>query len=848
MIKKFTNKLFTRKSVNNVETQASPVRSDMGSSENSSFVSTDNVEAVENSQEEKGKRWSFDKALYYALIFLTPIFFLPLTFSPVFANKQIMVGVLLLVGVIYLLARFLSNGKLEFPKTPRLYAVKALFLVVLVSTLFSQARSVSFLSNSSDSLFWVAMYGLSFILGVIILRDKKSVVTSAFAYLASMGLLTLFALLQFSGIKIFPYDFAQADNFSMAGSAFAVGFIVTAAFCALLSFLIIVNIENKKLKIGLWSLLGLFALLVLQMNFTSIWLTLALTFVVISVVVGYSYVRSNQVSFQPLLIPFFVIIISLLGVFIGFKVPSFISLPLEVGPTFSTTLDITKNALSGPQVIYGTGPGTFPYSYSQFRPESINNTQFWGVQFGQGYSSFLTNVSTLGLLGTLATLFVLFVFYKTLLVGIMSKVRGKTNNVVHGIALGAFAASLFFGISTFVYKANSVMYMLLFISAAIGISALYNMGVLKKFRFTLTNSPKVMLVSSVGIILIISTALGAIYFVSQNYLAQLYAAQGVLKFRESGDIDGALVKLDRAIKANKDDDTILRVGSQALMVKAGKIANDQTLTTEVRSTNLTNAFQNAVSIARSATQINPKSTQNWLELARVYEQVVGIATGAEDLAVEAYQKARELDPFNPSLPLGQARVYVALSDVLQNRLTTAGAANQPQIAQQRSSALSFATDRVNESLALKSDYVNASFLLAGIYQRQGNLDAALVQTRKIASENPNNSSLAFQLGLFHYQADNFSEARTLLERAVALASGNFGNARFYLGLTLDKLGEINLAIGQFERVLENNQDSVLTKGALANLRAGRPALEGLESSTTSAPIPDTGGAEQPVLP
>ena len=259
-------------------------------------------------------------------------------------------------------------------------------------------------------------------------------------------------------------------------------------------------------------------------------------------------------------------------------------------------------------------------------------------------------------------------------------------------------------------------------------------------------------------------------------------------------------------------------------------------------------FQNAVSIARSATQINPKSAQNWIELARVYEQAVGIATGAEDLAVGAYQKTRELDPFNPSLPLGQARVYVGLSDVLQNRLTTAGAINQTEMAQQRSSALSLALDRLNESLALKSDYVNASFLLAGIYQRQGNLDAALAQTRKIALENPNNASIAFQLGLFHYQANNFFEARTLLERAVALAGGNFGNARFYLGLTLDKLGERNLAISQIERVLENNQDNALAKGVLENLRAGRPALEGLESSTTSAPIPDTGGAEQPILP
>jgi len=818
-------------------------------------VSTDNpaqegdgASLVNRDNDKKEKQWSFDKILYYALIFFAPLFFLPLTLSPVGVNKQMFVGIVVLSLFVYVLAQFLTKGKIEFPRTLALYAAAGLFLAVLVSAIFSQARIVSFLGNSPDSLFWIAMYVLSFVLGLVILRDKKAITMSAISYILSMGVLVIFSFLQFSGIKIFPFDFAQTANFNTIGSTFAVGFVIAAAFVALLSFLTVTRVKDKKWKAGFWVLLGVMGLFILQLNLWNIWLALALTFVVVSVIVGYvSMGNKKEFNLKPLLIPFLVIIIALLGVFIQFVIPTFISVPAELGATPSATLNIAKDSLSGVHALYGTGPGTFPYNYSRFRSADINLSQFWGTQFSQGYSAFLTYISTWGVLGTLAMLFVLVAFYKTLLSGLMRGARENSGNALYGIALGAFGASIFFGISTFMYRGNVVMYLLLFIAVAIGMAALHNMKALKSWRFSLLNLPTVMLASSLVVILIVSSVLGTLYFLSKDYLAQVYAAQGVIEFRNNGDIDSALVKLDQALKANPNNDEILRVSSQALMVKAIEIANDTKLSQEERNNLFTNTFQRAIQISQFATEANPSSVQNWLQSARVYEQVVGIAPGADALAISAYQQARELDPFNPSLPLAQARVYVIFADVLQNAIEGAPAIQQQELIGLRIEKLNNAVDKLNESVELKNNYATARFLLATTYRRLGNLDAAVEQTQEIARISPNDANVAFQLGLFYYESERFENAAASLGRAISLADGSFGNARYYLGLAYVALENRAAAVGQFERLVIDNPDNALANSVLENLKAGRDPLFGLEAPSTTAPLPDTGGAQTPVL-
>ncbi len=56
---------------------------------------------------------------------------------------------------------------------------------------------------------------------------------------------------------------------------------------------------------------------------------------------------------------------------------------------------------------------------------------------------------------------------------------------------------------------------------------------------------------------------------------------------------------------------------------------------------------------------------------------------------------------------------------------------------------------------------------------------------------------------------------------------NYSNARYFLGLIYDKEGKENKAIEQFGKIEELNPDNEEVKKILANLKAGKPALEGI---------------------
>ncbi len=70
------------------------------------------------------------------------------------------------------------------------------------------------------------------------------------------------------------------------------------------------------------------------------------------------------------------------------------------------------------------------------------------------------------------------------------------------------------------------------------------------------------------------------------------------------------------------------------------------------------------------------------------------------------------------------------------------------------------------------------------------------------------------------------KAQAEFERAVLL-DPNYSNARYFLGLIYDKKGDKKAAIEQFEKIEKFNPDNKEVKTILANLREGKPALEGV---------------------
>ncbi|MEX0877779.1 MAG: tetratricopeptide repeat protein [Candidatus Spechtbacterales bacterium] len=818
------------------------------------------MQKEQNSKLKSKKSWTFDKMALYALVFLMPTFFLTATLSPVGINKQLFAGTLLIALLIYVLAKFLASGKITLPPKHLSITALAVFIAVLLAGLFSQARSISFFSTTPDSVFWVGTYVVAFFAGVVSLRSVKSIKTLSVFYLAGMVLVSVISVLQLVGIFIFPFSFSKDVGFNPVGSVFAFGFLLAAALVAVLTFLNTVRVDNKKVRVILWTTALFFTLILLQINLWSIWLAIAIAAVLTVLVAGSKMVAKKDATLKPLFIPFGMIMISLFFIIVGAQFPTFIANTAEVGLSLDRTVDIAGKSMSAGRWAVGTGPGTFAYNYSLHRPLEINQTDFWGVRFGQGHSALSTYISTLGIPAVLLVLIFLGMFFVSSLKGSfyasrLTSKKDSKDNFLNGIALGAIGVAAVLAAAMFVYKGNVVLHLFLFMAMGVALSSLIKLGAVAGIKLDMTKKPQVMIISSLAALLVISGAFGGLYILGQRYVAQVYLAQAVKNYQENQDLNQAIDKLQRALDTNSSDDSILRVTSQALVLRLGEIINSEDLTEQEISTQFENTLRAAVSVSTKATKLNPKDVQNWEQLGVVYGNLIGFVDGAAELAVNAYEEARVLDPNNPSLPLAVARVYLTNAYVLQNQLSalTQGQDSSVQLEQElvnkRTASLNRSVEYIEEALRLKPDYISASFLLASAYQRLGELDKAIIETEQLARIAPRDPNMAFQLGLLYYQNDEFEKAVVELERSISLASDQFANARYYLGLTYNQLNRGEDAIRQFERLSQDNPGNQLVERILNNLRSGRGALEDVLQPDTTPPIEDTGGAEdEPPLP
>ena len=62
-----------------------------------------------------------------------------------------------------------------------------------------------------------------------------------------------------------------------------------------------------------------------------------------------------------------------------------------------------------------------------------------------------------------------------------------------------------------------------------------------------------------------------------------------------------------------------------------------------------------------------------------------------------------------------------------------------------------------------------------------------------------------------------------LEKALFL-NPSFANARYFLGLSYERIGKKELAIKEFEKIITTNPDNEEVLRIIANLKAGHPAF------------------------
>lgn len=684
------------------------------------------------------------KISLYLLVFLLPIFFLPLTIFPVALNKQLLlVGICFLTSVLWLV-KIIKTGKINLTWNKISLAVLILFVVLGISTFFSMAKTQSFwgMNVEPNTLFSFILYGLVFFLFSNLI-SKQEAFKAVKIFLLSSGILALFFLIQEIFNFTFPWNFAKANGFNPIGTVQGLTVFFGGAFVVLITLLMITDKRSKAERISIWVIGGLLFISILFINFWVAWLGIVFAMVMILWTKLKSLSPKESIGMKDYFLPLFIFAIALILIFIKLPLGNILDLPVEINLTYKASFDIAKKTLGegAKALVLGSGPATFGYDYSLHRSANINLTDFWYLRFPQAPSALITSLATFGILGILAILFLIITFFHQ---GIKSFSSNKSKLVkVNGMQAVVFVGGAYF---LFLWIFYAINFSLIFVGFLM--MGLYLASLNKSKEISLVNPPQKAFFSMLGAIILIVVLIAGFYIYIQKYDAAISFARGInLLNAEQPDLDQGIKNIGRAANLAKTNDNYYRNLSQVLLFKITEVLNDQSLSQEARQTELQGHISNIQKVVQKTIEVNPKNSPNWVQTGQIYENLITLIDNADQLAILSYKEAEKLDPQNPQIPFNIGRVYMAVAYGAYQGLVELSQADVKDEEKENqfefiyAQGLELAIDNFQKSIELKYNFTPAYYLLAQVYEMKEEKELAIQNYQAVLQLEPGNEEV-----------------------------------------------------------------------------------------------------------
>ncbi len=759
------------------------------------------------------------------LVFVLPVFILPSQVLLISFFKANLAYFAILLAFVFLMIDCLRKGEVTIPKSFLLLAGLVVALIWLIASLFSDNINLSLIGQGYEigtfSFFLFLFLGL-FVVSSVFRSEKRGYVFYTLLFISAV----LIFIFQFFHI-LFNINLIPGVSFPYTTSNLIGGWndlSIFFGFIALVSLVFIELFNSKKIiKAGLFLLLLLSLIAMMAVNFQTNWIVFGFFALIIFLYVfsknffeprekveisvtpegsaepsikrkgGYNLVRISFFVF--LIVAFFILIKSITTDFTTFLKTDFI----EVRPSLVATWDVAKQTLKENPFL-GSGPNTFLYDWLKFKPLDVNNTIFWNTRFLFGIAQLPSMLATSGIIGGLALL-----AFLVILVSYAIKVFPSSpfqNDILHPLLMVSFLGSLYLWIFTLIYSPGFLIFALAFLNTGLLVGMLVRADKIKIKILSFLENPKIGFVAVLLIAVFLLGSITSFYILFQKVRAAYFYDKAITIFNSQGNIGETETNLTMAIQLDRQDE-YLRSLAEINLLRIQQILSRTDLAAGEARNLFQTALSSAISNAQGATSFNPKDPLNWMELGRIYEAFIPLKIGGADaMAVTSYSKAAEVSPFDPT-PL----FYKARTEMQVQKLAEAKAP-------------------LEQALKLKQDFAPAIYLLSQIEVAQGNLKDAIYRTEQTAILAPNDIGVIFQLGLLYYQNNNLDGARQALERTVSL-NPSYANARYFLGLIYDRNNEKAKALEQFKKIAETNPDNQEVKKIIANLQAGKGALEGI---------------------
>jgi len=294
---------------------------------------------------------------------------------------------------------------------------------------------------------------------------------------------------------------------------------------------------------------------------------------------------------------------------------------------WSITLDALKSTRS---LLIGVGIPNFAVLFTTVKPLSLNLGSLWNILPQTGTSELLTILATTGLLGFLSLMALIYSGLKL--------VQHKDNPLTPTFIIIVLALVL---------TPNSLPLYLLFFTI---------LPLLDEERdFTLHLTPRISLILS-SIIIVFTLTLGA--YSLRPYLGDYYFRKALLAFTQN---DGKTAyDAHRQAIAWYPGSTLYHLSFAETNLNLALALSQKKELTEEERTTISTLIQQAISESKIAIQLHPNYSLAWSTLAKIYRNLINVAKGSDQFAIDYYARAIALDPGNPILRVDYGGLFYQL--------------------------------------------------------------------------------------------------------------------------------------------------------------------------------------------
>jgi len=730
----------------------------------------------------------FDKIIFTSLFMLftgVPLFFVGLSFQGVIFEKQIYFYFWVLVALVSWVAKGAITGEMKIKRTPLDIPIIAMLVIYIIATFLSVDRWHSFWGFFGDP-----SRGLMMIISAVVVyylivsnANKQNFIWILGGLVGANLFISIFSILVLFGINIIPASLSTMVPLSLIGTVSGLKIFsgMMIPIIMILSFRMNES-SNKVIKILSYVILvGIpLNLLLISMVFDQ---TIAM---IILFGIGFFllYILSHVVRPKENMtwIPMIVFVLGMIVLMSGKNNLVKVNVPIEVAPHVKVSWEIIKGGMKE-NLFFGSGPATYGYDFSKYKPQSFNNDMFYGIRFYQGAGLFFESFSTAGVFGAVGLLAIAVVFINITIYLIS---RDKEKNKIY--SLGLLSASFILIISSFIFRVEGTILLMGILIGSLTISTILAESGIdgKEIKLSLKASPRFALTLAF-IFIIVSAGVATLFvYIGKAFVADIYAGSAVRETKVTE--DGSIKNLVKAINLNRKEGRYYSRVGQEYMV----LANEEAMKGEGKtSTDKLGGYANrAVAYAKEGVVKMPNDALSVSVLAQVYEGLSLHVSGTLESSSKSYEDLLLLEPHNPVayLKIGQIKLVPAIAEKDEAK---------------KKASIKEAKDYFDKAVAEKNNFAEGHYYLAITQNALGEKEAVIQSMTKAVNSDPTNVTYLFNLGRAYQEMgskDDLEKAKAVFEHVLTINPKEI-NTVFALGTLYEGDGEKEKAIAKYNEVI-----------------------------------------------